>query len=255
MNRQEVAFVTGAASGIGRATVFKLAARRAALGLLDVDASGLEEVSRKLRGQGVNVVVAPGDATDDTVVQGAVAETVSQLGPLTTVAACAGREFLGTVLDLSVDDWQRSLTFNLTSVFITARHTIPRLIQAGGGAFVALGSTMSVSGSNGWAPYAAAKHGIVGLVRCMALDHARVGVRCNAVLPGFIKTAMTDRLMADVPPEMVAQWDAAIPLGRRGNAEEVAAAIAHLTSDESAYVTGMLYVIDGGTTVGEYNPA
>jgi NAD(P)-dependent dehydrogenase (short-subunit alcohol dehydrogenase family) len=254
MKRKEVAFVTGAASGIGRAAAVRLAGRGAALALVDLDTGGVEEVERELRAKGTAAAAFGVDATNDAAMQDAAARAESQLGPLTTVVACAGREFLGSVLDLSVEEFQRCLTVNLVSVFITARHTVPRLVAAGGGAFVALGSTMSISGSNGWAPYAAAKHAIAGLVRCMALDHARAGVRCNAVLPGFIKTKMTDRLLADVAPEMVAEWDAAIPLGRRGTAEEVAAAIAHLTSDESTYVNGLLYVIDGGTLVGEYNP-
>jgi NAD(P)-dependent dehydrogenase (short-subunit alcohol dehydrogenase family) len=232
----------------------KLAARSASVALFDLDGDGVQELSQTLRRQGVPVLASAGDAADDAAVQFAVQEAVRCFGSITTVVACAGREFLGTVLDMSVADWQKSLTINLTSLFITARHTVPQLIAAGGGAFVALGSTMSISGSNGWAPYAAAKHGIVGLIRCMAHDHARAGVRCNAVLPGFIKTKMTDRLMADVPAEMIAGWDAAIPLGRRGTADEVAAVIAHLTSPEASYVTGMMYVIDGGTTVGEFNP-
>jgi NAD(P)-dependent dehydrogenase (short-subunit alcohol dehydrogenase family) len=254
MNRKEVAFVTGAASGIGRATAVRLASRSAALGLFDMDASGLGQVATELADSGATVVAKAGDATDDRAVAAALESIVETLGPLTTAVPCAGREFLGTVPEVSLDDWNRSLALNLIGAFLVARHAIPRLIEAGGGSLVLVGSTMSISGSNGWAPYAAAKHGLVGLARCIALDHARDGVRCNAVLPGFVTTALTERLMADVSAETVAEWDGAIPLGRRGNAEEVANAIAHLTSEETSYVTGALYVIDGGTTVGEYNP-
>jgi meso-butanediol dehydrogenase/(S,S)-butanediol dehydrogenase/diacetyl reductase len=253
LSRQEVAFVTGAASGIGRATAEKLAARGAALGLLDLDEAGLTELAAQLRDLGTAVFAKPGDASDDAVVCEAVQATVEQLGPLTTTVACAGREFLGRVTELPLEDWHRSLAINLTSSFLVARHAIPQMIAAGGGALVIVGSTTSISGGDGWAPYATPKHGLVGLVRCMALDHARDGVRCNAVLPGFISTAMTDRLMADVPQDLVAEWDAAIPLGRRGRAAEVANAVAHLTSDEATYVTGALYVIDGGETVGAFN--
>jgi NAD(P)-dependent dehydrogenase (short-subunit alcohol dehydrogenase family) len=253
LSRQEVAFITGAASGIGRAAAQRLAARGAALGLLDVDEDGLAGLATRLRDQGTEVFAKPGDATVDEVVAEAVSATVEQLGPLTTTVACAGREFLGKVTEIPLADWHRSLAINLTASFLVARHAIPKMIEAGGGALVIVGSTTSISGGDGWAPYATAKHGLVGLVRCMALDHARDGVRCNAVLPGFISTAMTDRLMADVPPDLVGEWDAAIPLGRRGQPEEVASAIAHLTSGEATYVTGALYVIDGGETVGAYS--
>jgi NAD(P)-dependent dehydrogenase (short-subunit alcohol dehydrogenase family) len=253
MNRQEVAFITGAASGIGRATAVKLAERGASIGMLDLDGPGLGQLAEELRERGTDVVARAGDATQDRVVGEAISATVDELGPLRIATPCAGREFLGAVPDVSPEEWNRSLAINLTGAFLVAHHAIPRIIEAGGGSIVIVGSTMSISGSNGWAPYAAAKHGLVGLARCLALDHARNGIRCNAVLPGFITTALTDRLLAGVAAETLAEWDAAIPLGRRGQAEEVANAIAHLTSDDASYVTGALYVIDGGTTVGEYH--
>jgi NAD(P)-dependent dehydrogenase (short-subunit alcohol dehydrogenase family) len=254
VNRKEVAFVTGAASGIGRATAVKLAARGAAVGLLDVDAAGLERLSAELTDKGAKVVTTVGDATEDRVVAEAIGATVDQLGPLRTAVPCAGREFLGSVPETSPEDWARALAINLTGPFLVAHHAIPGIIEAGGGSLVIIGSTLSITGSNGWAPYAVAKHGLIGLARCIALDHARDGVRCNAVLPGFIRTALTDRLMAGVAAETLAESLTTIPLARRGEADEVANAVLHLSSEEASYVTGALYVVDGGATVGEYHP-
>ena len=249
---REVAFVTGAASGIGAATARRLASRGAAVGLFDLSAEGLEIVSAEIKAAGGECLSLPGDVADDDAVGNAVGATAAAFGGMDSVVACAGLEVIGTVLDLSVDDWRRALNVDLTGVFLTARHTVPLLIERGGGAFVAVSSEAGVGGASGFAAYSAAKHGVVGLVRCLALDHGPRGVRANVVCPGLIETPMATRCFEDADQEWRASCAATIPLGRPGLAEEVAAAVAHLTSDEASYCNGMTYVIDGGSTAGYF---
>jgi meso-butanediol dehydrogenase/(S,S)-butanediol dehydrogenase/diacetyl reductase len=247
----EVAFVTGAGSGIGAATARLLATRGADVALFDRSPEAAERTAAEIRGLGASTLVLAGDVSDDAAVARAVQTTIEQLGPLVTVVAAAGIEMPGTITDISVDDWRRVLDVNLTGVFLTARHTIPRLVERRGGAFVAVSSDVGFRGSEGEIAYSAAKHGVVGLVRCLAIDHGRHGVRANVVCPGFVATPMADRLLgADGDPS---SYENTIPLGHFAQPEQVAKAIAHLCSPDASHTTGMLYIIDGGASVGFFS--
>jgi len=249
----EVAFVTGAGSGIGRATALRLAARGARLGLFDISAAGLAETAAAIRPTGVEVLELVGDVADPTQVESAAGSTVEQLGPLRTAVAAAGIEVLGTAPDLSLLEWSRAIEVNLTGVFLTAKYAIPQLEASGGGAFVALSSDAGIQGAAGFAAYCASKHGVIGLVKSLALDHGPRGVRCNAVCPGFVETPMAERIFADLPEAERERWRGTVPLGRFGRPEEVADAIAHLSSPQASYVNGHTYVIDGGGTAGYFD--
>lgn len=254
MNGQgsEVAFVTGAGSGIGAAVARRLAARGAAVALFDLAKDKVEATATSIETEGGHALPLHGDVGDDGNVGQAVAETVSRLGALTTTVACAGIAVTGTVSDISLADWHRTLHVNLTGVFLTARHTVPHMIEAGGGAFTAISSDAGVQGAEGFAAYCASKHGVVGLIRCLALDHGPQGVRANAVCPGFVETPMADRIFEGTGPESRGYYATTVPLGRFARPEEVAAAVAHLTSAEASYTNGMTYVIDGGATAGYF---
>jgi meso-butanediol dehydrogenase/(S,S)-butanediol dehydrogenase/diacetyl reductase len=143
----EVAFVTGAGSGIGAATARLLATRGADVALFDRSPEAAERMAAEIRGLGASTLVLAGDVSDDAAVARAVQTTIEQLGPLVTVVAAAGIEMPGTITDISVDDWRRVLDVNLTGVFLTARHTIPRLVERRGGAFVAVSSDVGFRGS------------------------------------------------------------------------------------------------------------
>lgn len=249
---RDVAFVTGAASGIGAAVARRLAGKGAAVGLFDVSPAGVEAAAAAIAVDGGRAIPFQGDVSDDCAVGDAMAATVSAFGPLTTAVSCAGIAVTGTVNDLSLAQWQHTLNVNLTGVFVTARHAIPRLVEAGGGAFTAISSDAGIVGAEGFAAYCASKHGVVGLIRCLALDHGPQGVRANAVCPSFVETPMADRIFASSGDDVRDRYANSVPLGRFARPDEVAAAVAHLTSAEASYTNGLIYVIDGGATAGYF---
>jgi meso-butanediol dehydrogenase / (S,S)-butanediol dehydrogenase / diacetyl reductase len=252
MSRREVAMVTGAGSGIGRATAARLASRGAVVALVDRDERGLEATVTLIADGGGTALAVASDVTDLDQVRSAVERVVSEFGSLRTVVACAGIEVVGTIPEMALEDWERVIAVNLTGVFHTARATIPRLVAAGGGAFVAVSSDAGVQGAAGFGAYCASKHGVIGLIRSLALDHGPQGVRCNVVCPGFVETPMAERIFAGHGAEERAAWERTVPLGRFARPEEVAASIAFLTSEEAAYANGLVYVLDGGATAGYF---
>lgn len=249
----EVAVVTGAGSGIGRAAALRLARRGAELLLFDKSSDGLHETAQAIADESTaQTVQVTGDVTREEDLQRAVDRAVTELGPLRTAVACAGIEVTGKATGMDSDDWHAALAVNLTGVFYTARHTVPKIIESGGGSFVAVSSDAGVQGAQDFAAYCASKHGVVGLVRCLALDHGPEGVRCNTVAPGFVETPMAERIFAGLAPEEIQGWAQTVPLGRFARAEEVAACIAWLTSDEASYVNGQVHSVDGGATAGYF---
>ena len=164
--------------------------------------------------------------------------------------AVAGIEVVGSVLDLEPSSWQRSLDVNLTGVFNTAKAAMPSLMD-GGGSFVAMSSDAGHVGAQGYSAYCAAKHGVIGLIKAMALDYGPSGVRSNAVAPSFVQTPMADRIFENDQSEMD-YYAGTIPLGRFATPEEVAAAAVHLVGDDASYANGMVYRIDGGSTAGYF---
>jgi meso-butanediol dehydrogenase / (S,S)-butanediol dehydrogenase / diacetyl reductase len=161
---------------------------------------------------------------------------------------------MGTVPETPPAEWQRALDVNLTGVFNVAHHAIPRLVDRGGGAFTMVSSDAGVQGASGYAAYCASKHGLIGLMRCLALDHGPQGVRTNAVCPGFVETPMADRIFDGTSEDERDFFRRTVPLGRFARADEVAEAIAHLTSEQASYTNGLMYVIDGGATAGYFLP-
>lgn len=248
-----VALVTGAGSGIGRATAIELARRGYSVGLLDRNTDGIAETARIVLAAGGATRALSADVTDNDRVESAVAELAEQYGRLDAVAACAGIEVLGDVITTDVTAWRRALEVNTTGVFLTAKHALPLLLRTRG-AFVAVASDAGVTGAQGYSAYAASKHAVVGLIRCMALDFGARGVRSNVICPAFVETPMADRIFADSPAEEYDFYQAAVPLGRFARAQEIALAIAHLLSPETSYTNGLVYNIDGGATVGYYRP-
>jgi NAD(P)-dependent dehydrogenase (short-subunit alcohol dehydrogenase family) len=236
--------VTGAGAGMGRAAARKFAAEGARVGLVDLDADALARVADEI---GAAAVPLPADVRDERQVAAAVRGAADALGGLDVVVANAGVQLAGEDdradrLDLAV--WQRTIDVNLTGIFLTCKHGIGALLETGGGAVVC---TCSPTGLFGCAPgydaYSASKAGVAGLVRVLAADYAPQ-IRVNGVVPGYTETPMTSWVTPDEHDALLQT----IPMRRAGRADEVAAVMSFLASDEASYTTGAIWAADGGMT-------
>jgi len=242
--------ITGGASGIGLATALRFAIEGAVVGIIDIDARGVDAAVMRVEAAGGEAMRLVADVTQEASVAAAFEAAVTAWGGLDVVVVNAGIEMLGSdthVHELDAAVWDRIIAVNLTGQFLASKHGIRALRQAGGGSLICTVSPCGVTGM--CAPetaYSASKAGVMGLLRVMAADYAPEGIRVNGVLPGFIDTPMNVPVMAD--PEQLRQWESAIPIRRIGRADEVANMMLFLASDESSYAIGGIFTVDGGQT-------
>jgi NAD(P)-dependent dehydrogenase (short-subunit alcohol dehydrogenase family) len=247
----KVAVVTGAASGIGRATALALATEGARVGIADVDEAGGEAVAARIREAGGEAFYRRTDVRSMAAVEAVLAEAADRHGRLDVLVNDAAVSVPGSAGEMAEEDWARVIDVNLSGVWRGMRAAIPRMLAQGGGSIVNLSSVQAHVGFLGWAGYAASKGGIDALTRQAAVEYAPRGIRVNAIVPGTIRTEMNERIMRESPdPDAVmAGWLAMHPMGRIGEPEEVAAAIVFLASDEASFITGELLRVDGGLVV------
>ena len=243
------AIITGAGSGIGRATALVFAREGARVGVLDLDEASALATVELVAAAGGEALALPADLRDEPRVAGAVARAAVEWAGLDIVIGCAGVQLAGRddrADRLSLDVWQETIDINLTGMFLICKHGIAQLLAGGGGGSVVL--VCSPTGLFGCAPgydaYSASKAGVYGLVRVLAADYAAEQIRVNGVIPGYTQSPMTEW----VSPEEHEQLLKAIPLGRAGQPGEVGEVIAFLASGRTPYTTGGVWAADGGMT-------
>ena len=246
-----VAVVTGAAAGIGAATAEVFAEEGASVVLADIAGAEAEEVASGIRQRGGSSLSVTADVSTEEGVEAVVLAAERGPGPVDILVNNAGVELKRPVEDTSLADWERVLRVNLTSAFLMSRRVFPGMKERRRGAIVMNSSVGNAIAAVNSSAYGASKAGMMALARGLALEGAPFGVRANAVCPGVIATPMNERNLAraDDPEAMRRSWYEVTPLGRLGTPREVAQAILFLASDESAFVTGLPLVIDGGRVI------
>jgi NAD(P)-dependent dehydrogenase (short-subunit alcohol dehydrogenase family) len=240
----KVAIVTGAGSGIGRASAVRFAAEGASVVVSDIRGPKADETVAMIADDGGTAVSCQADVSRADDVERMVATAVDAFGGLDALFNNAGTIRPGTAVRLSEDDWDLVMAVNVRSVFLGAKYAVPAMVTRGGGAIVSTASVSGLNGDPGGVVYSASKAAVINLTRALAVDHARQHIRVNCICPGAIDTPPVERMLADA--EARARSERAHPLGRIGRPEEIAAAAVWLCSDESSFVTGHALVVDGG---------
>jgi 2-hydroxycyclohexanecarboxyl-CoA dehydrogenase len=239
-----VAVVTGAASGIGRAVARHLLGDGFAVALLDRDGDGARAAAGELapadgpRALGVGV-----DVADRPAVRAAIAAVRDELGPVTAIVTSAGIETTADVLDVSDDDWDRTLAVNLTGTWTCVQAVVPDMLAAGWGRIVTISSAGAQTGAPRMAAYVASKAGVMGLTRALSVDLAPHGITVNTIPPSIIDTPMSRRAFGD---ERIAAMARRTPVRRAGTPDDVAATVSHLCSDAAGFITGQAIGVNGG---------
>jgi NAD(P)-dependent dehydrogenase (short-subunit alcohol dehydrogenase family) len=250
----KVAIVTGAASGIGAAAARAFAAQGAAVMGVDVDAEQGMAVAAELADAGRRAAFRRCDVSVDREVAEAVEETVERFGRPDVLFNNAGVMPAGTLLDQTLEDWERVMAINLRGVFLCSRH-VAAAMRGGPGSIVNTASPTGLLGYPGLLAYSASKGGVLALTRAMAVELAPA-IRVNAVVPGTTRTGILERYLDTVADRgaVLAAFDREHPMGRIASPEDVAAAALYLACDESAFVTGSTLTVDGGLTIAKGNP-
>jgi NAD(P)-dependent dehydrogenase (short-subunit alcohol dehydrogenase family) len=245
------ALVTGGASGIGRATALAFAREGARVAVADIMQDAAQRTVTEIKAMGGQAMAIACDVTDDDAVKAMIAATVDAFGSLDCAFNNAGIAPYQVnaggqkIADVAPEAWRRLIDVNLTGVWLCLRHEVAQMrAQGSGGVIINTASILGLVGSATSSAYATAKHGVVGLTKVAAADHAEDNIRVNAVCPGYIETPMTEETMRRRGGRILAR----VPMARMGKAEEIAEAVVWLCSPKASFVTGVSWAVDGGYT-------
>ncbi|MBV1916100.1 MAG: glucose 1-dehydrogenase [Pseudomonadales bacterium] len=247
----KVAFVSGGASGLGRAQSMTMAREGASLVVTDINEAGAQAVADEIKSAGGKAIALKQDVTIEAGWEEAIATTVSEFGSLSILVNNAGIATGGNAEDGTLEDWNHLMSINLDAVFLGTKHAIRSMKQTGGGSIINISSIMGLIGAAGSAAYNASKGGVKLLTKSAALHCANsgYGIRVNSVHPGFIDTPMIQQIFDGPTGDAARQHLIGLhPIGRLGAPQDIANGVLYLASDESSFVTGSELVIDGGYT-------
>jgi NAD(P)-dependent dehydrogenase (short-subunit alcohol dehydrogenase family) len=239
--QDKVAIVTGGASGIGEYTVREMLKQGAKVVIADFDDAGGQKLADEL-GEGVSFIHV--DVSNEEQVEAMVKHSVDTFGKVDILFSNAGIGSTGSTHELTLEDWDKTISVNLSGVFLCAKYALIEMVKQGRGSIVNCASILGHVGQAATASYSAAKGGVVNMTRALALEYASQGIRVNAVCPGYINTPLLDQLDDATRKHLVSLH----PLGRLGESHEVANAVVFLASDEASFVTGANLLVDGGYT-------
>jgi NAD(P)-dependent dehydrogenase (short-subunit alcohol dehydrogenase family) len=244
----KVALITGAGSGIGRATALVFAKEGAKVVVADIVVAGGEETVRMIKGAGGEAIFVKTDVTRAAEVEALVKKTVETYGRLDCAFNNAGIEGeMAPTADCTEENWDRVVNIDLKGVWLCMKYEIPQMLQQRGGAIVNTASVAGLVGFQGIPAYVASKHGVNGLTKTAALEYAKSGIRVNSVCPGVIHTPMIERFFS-TNPQVSEAMSALEPVGRLGKPEEIGEAVLWLCSDAASFVTGLPMAVDGALT-------
>jgi NAD(P)-dependent dehydrogenase (short-subunit alcohol dehydrogenase family) len=242
----KVAIVTGGASGIGYACALTFARGGAKVVVADMDQEGGNRAVAEIKAAGGDAIFTRTDVSRPDAVEAMVAAAIESFGRLDIAVNNAGiGGEAAPVGDYTIEGWNRVININLNGVFYCMRYEIPRMLETGGGVIVNMASILGTVGFAMSSAYVAAKHGVLGLTKTAALEYAKQGIRVNSVGPGFIMTPLISSAMDEATQAMISGMH---PLGRMGEAQEVADLVIFLCSDQASFMTGGYYLVDGGFT-------
>jgi len=254
--KDKVSIITGAASGIGKATALVFAREGAKVMCADVNADGAESVARQIVDTGGEAESIKVDVSVEADVKNMISQTVARWARLDILYNNAGIGYGMPVTQVPESEWDRLIDINLKGVFLGCKHAIPEMLKNGSGAIVSTASDAGLIGTAMLSPYCASKGGVVLLTKSLAVEWGAMGIRVNCVCPGVIRTPILDpflqraQAMGVTPEELWERMARAHPVGRVGEPEEVGQAVAFLASDEASFITGVALPVDGGFQAG-----